>query len=130
MPILKNVILFHFQNGVFSAGYVAGTALGGKIYKSYENYYVNFGISIGLGLAGIIAGLLIKESVRPNPLVVADTGARGFFNLDNLKQSLMTSFRSRPRSGRIHVILLVVNFAIFMFCLNTNHFDYLLVINK
>jgi hypothetical protein len=55
-------------NGVFSAGYVVGTSLGGKLYKTYENYYINFGLSIGFGLVGILAGILIKESVRPNPL--------------------------------------------------------------
>ena len=39
----------------------------------------------------------------------------------------MTSLKWRPNSGRVHVLLLVLNFAIFMFCLNTNHYDYLLV---
>lgn len=83
-------------NGVFSAGYVAGTSLGGKLYKSYENYYLNFGISIGLGLVGILAGILIKESVRTNP---SEAAGRGFFNLENLKESLMTSLKWRANSG-------------------------------
>jgi hypothetical protein len=118
-------------NGVFSAGYVVGTSLGGKLYQSYENYYLNFGISIGLGLLGILSGVLVKESVRLNPTATdGNVAGRGFFDIGNLKESLTTSFKWRPNSGRIHVILLVLNFAIFMFCLNTNHYDYLLVINK
>ena len=52
---------------------MVGTSLGGKLYKSYENYYLNFGISIGLGIAGIIAAILVRESVRPNPLASAGT---------------------------------------------------------
>lgn len=113
-------------NGVFSGGYIVGTALGGKIFKAYENYYVNFGISIGIGLVGLIVAMFIKESVRRDETVVQ----KSFFDLENVKQSFQTTFKPRQNSGRVHVILLVVNFAIFMFCLNTNHFDYLLSINK
>ena len=29
-------------NGVFSAGYVIGVTLGGKLYKYYQNFYLNF----------------------------------------------------------------------------------------
>ena len=51
-------------NGVFSAGYVIGTYLGGYLYKSYGNYYLNFGISIGFGIAGMLYAIFItKESI-------------------------------------------------------------------
>ena len=69
---------------MFSGGYVVGTSLGGKLYKSYENYYLNFGISIGLGIAGIIAAILVRESVRPNPLATAGT--------DSIKPLLQVHF--------------------------------------
>jgi hypothetical protein len=64
---------------VFSGGYVVGTSLGGKLYTAYENYYLNFGISIGLGLVGILAGVLIKESVRPNPSQSEEVGNSDIF---------------------------------------------------
>ena len=67
-------------NGVFSAGYVVGTSLGGKLYKAYENYYLNFGISIALGIAGIFAGCVIKESVRRDPLENQGPMLQNFFS--------------------------------------------------
>ena len=63
---------------------MVGTSLGGKLYKSYENYYLNFGISIGLGIAGILAAILVRESVRPNPLASAGT--------DSIKPLLQVHF--------------------------------------
>ena len=116
-------------NGVFSLGYVAGTTLGGKLYKKYASYYLNFGISCGLSVIGIIYTIcLIRESI----VIDEETKRRrkGFFNLENVRESLRTAFKSRPGSGRIRVILLIINFAIFMFPLNTTHYDYLLVINR
>ena len=116
-------------NGVFSLGYVAGTTLGGKLYKKYANYYLNFGISCGLSILGICYTLVfIKESLT----IDEDTKRRrkGFFNLENVVESLRTAFKSRPGSGRVRIILLVVNFAIFMFPMNTTHYDYLLVMNR
>ena len=116
-------------NGVFSLGYVVGTTLGGKLYKTYTNYYLNFGISCGLSVIGIMYTLcFIRESI----IIDEETKLRrkGFFNLENVKESLKTAFKSRPGSGRVRVILLIINFAIFMFPLNTTHYDYLLVINR
>ena len=116
-------------NGVFSLGYVVGTTFGGKLYKTYANYYLNFGISCGLSIIGIMYTLIfINESI----VIDEETrmNRKGFFNLDNVKESLRTAFKSRPGSGRIRVILLIVNFAIFMFPMNTTHYDYLLVMNR
>ena len=110
-------------------GYVIGTTLGGKLYKKYANYYLNFGISCGLSIFGIIYTLcFVKESI----IIDEETKQtrKGFFNLENVKDSLKTAFKSRPGSGRVRVILLIINFAIFMFPLNTTHYDYLLVINR
>ena len=116
-------------NGVFSLGYVVGTTLGGKMYKNYANYYLNFGISCGLSVVGIIYTLcFVKESIVIDEDIKSTR--KGFFNLENVKESLRTAFKSRPGSGRIRVILLIINFAIFMFPLNTTHYDYLLVINR
>lgn len=118
-------------NGVFSAGFVVGTTLGGKLYKAYGNYYLNFGISILFGVAGMLYAIFfthetidhseIPEDIRPK---------RQFFDLKNVKESLQVAFKPRANHGRLHVILLIINFAIFMFCLNTFHYDYLLVINR
>ena len=114
-------------NGVFSAGYVIGTTLGGKLYTAYGNYYLNFGISIGFGIIGLLyATFIIKESVLPNPT----SQKTRFFDIKNVTESLKVALKSRPHHGRVHVILLILNFAVFMFCLNTSHYDYLLVINR
>ena len=114
-------------NGIFSAGYVIGTTLGGKLYKAYNNYYLNFGISIGFGLLGILYTLVfVPESIQTQN---NESNSR-FFDIQNVKESLNVAFKSRPGHGRLHVILLIINFAIFMFCLNTFHYDYLLVMNR
>lgn len=115
-------------NGVFSAGYVIGTSLGGKLYKIYGNYYLNFGISIGFGVAGMIYAIFITKET----IIHEDIGRekRRFFDFKNVTESLSVAFKSRPNNGRLHVILLIINFSIFMFCLNTFHYDYLLVINR
>ena len=114
-------------NGIFSAGYVLGTTLGGKLYKAFNNYYLNFGISIGFGLLGILYTMIrVPESIQAH-----DNNGRGrFFDIQNVKESLNVAFKPRPNHGRLHVILLIINFAIFMFCLNTLHYDYLLVMNR
>ena len=114
-------------NGVFSAGFVIGTTFGGKLYKSYENYYLNFGVSIVFGLAGMIYAIFFtKESILPDN----SKPKRKFFDFKNVGESLQVAFKPRPNHGRLHVTLLIINFAIFMFCLNTFHYDYLLVINR
>ena len=116
-------------NGVFSLGYVIGTTLGAKLYKKYANYYLNFGISCGLSIFGIIYTLcFVKESITIDEQTKQTR--KGFFNLENVVESLKTAFKSRPGSGRVRVILLIINFAIFMFPLNTTHYDYLLVMNR
>ena len=112
-------------NGVFSLGYVAGTTIGGQLYKHFANYYLNFGVSLGLAFFGAgYAAFLIPESVDVNS-ASEEVRSRKFFDLANVKESLRTTFKDRP--GRIRIIFLIINFAIFMFPLNTTHYDYLLV---
>ena len=116
-------------NGVFSLGYVIGTTLGGKLYKNYANYYLNFGISCGLSIFGIIYTLcFVKESITIDE--ETKRTRKGFFNIENVLESLNTAFKPRPGSGRARVMLLIINFAIFMFPMNTTHYDYLLVMNR
>ena len=55
---------------------------------------------------------------------------RSFFDLKNVTESLSVALKPRPNYGRLHVILLIINFSIFMFCMNTFHYDYLLVIKR
>ena len=103
-------------NGVFSGGYVLGTTIGGKLFKAFDNYYLNFGVSIGFGVLGIIYTIfLVSESIFPQE-------ARNvkFFDARNVRESLRVAFKARPNHGRLHVILLIINFAIFMFCLMTS----------
>jgi len=114
-------------NGVFSAGYVIGTSLGGKLYKTFGSYYLNFGLSIAFGLVGMLYAIFfIEESIIPNN----QEERRHFFHMDNVVESINVALKPRPHHARLHVILLIVNFAIFMFPLNTFHYDYLLVINR
>ena len=116
-------------NGVFSLGYVVGTTLGGKLYKRYANYYLNFGISCGLSILGVVYTLcFIKESLTIDE--ETKRTRKGFFNFENVIESLKTAFKPRAGSGRIRIILLIINFAIFMFPMNTTHYDYLLVMNR
>ena len=93
-------------NGVFSLGYVVGTTLGGKLYKRYANYYLNFGISCGLSMLGVIYTLcFIKESLTIDE--ETKRTRKGFFNFDNVIESLKTAFKPRTGSGRIRIILLL-----------------------
>jgi MFS family permease len=120
-------------NGVFSAGYVVGVTIGGKIFKYAESYYLNFGLSCVFGLLGLLYSIFfVRESVvATGPNSVDDASKRrGFFDLNNVRDSLYVAFKPRPNHGRANVILLIMNFAIFMFCLNTTHYDYLLVIAR
>ena len=111
-------------NGLFSAAYVVGTMLGGYLFTAIESYYVIFGISTFFALCGIFYTIFfVKESIEPVESVK-------FFDIHNIKECLKTAYKQRPGSARFHVFLLVVNFAIFMFCLNTGHYDYLLMIQR
>ena len=74
--------------------------------------------------AGTKPVLFLQESVNKTP---EERSSHPFFDLDTLKASLRTAFRRRPDHGRARILLLVFNFAAFMFCLNTTHYDYLLV---
>ena len=49
-----------------------------------------------------------------------------FFDWSNVADCFRTTLRHRAGSGRARVLLLVINFAIFMFPLNSSHYDYLL----
>ena len=114
-------------NGVFSAGYVIGVTLGGKLYKYYQNFYLNFILSIICGILGIIYSIaFVKESIKKED----HENPKGFFDFQNVRDSLKTAFKPRPGHARANIIVLIVNFAIFMFCLNTVHYDYLLVIKR
>jgi hypothetical protein len=46
--------------------------------------------------------------------------------LGNVTASFRTAFKRRPNGGRVKLLLLIANFAIFMLPLNSNRFDYLL----
>ena len=50
----------------------------------------------------------------------------GLLDLDNLRACARTAFKQRPGRARLHVLLLMANFLLFMFPLNTSHYDYLL----
>ena len=119
-------------NGVFSAGYVIGITLGGKLFKYYQSYYLNFGLSILCGILGILyAVFFVNESIQKEEICESSTQLQHrFFDFRNVIESLNTAFKSRPGFARAHIIVLIINFAIFMFCLNTVHYDYLLVIKR
>jgi len=112
-------------NGVFSLAYVIGTTLGSRLYDVNGDYYLIFGISCGIGvLAMIYTALFVKESVDYPPHVRRE---HKLLDLDNVRECWLTTTKPRPANGRVHVLLLVLNFAIFMFPLNTSRYDYLLV---
>ena len=125
--VVDRTMRLSILNGVFSLGYVLGTMTDAALYDRIGDYYVIFGISIGFAVIGLIWSILIRESVKTD---ASEKKAHKFFDLDNVKQSMQTAFKKRPDNGRVNIILLVINFAIFMFCLNTYSYDYLLVQKK
>ncbi len=110
-------------NGVFSLAYVIGNTMGSRIYEANPNYYLIFGISCGIGVLAIIYSLLLKESVHSTK---EQKKQHKLLDIENAKQCMQTALKKRPGRGRLHVILLIANFALFMFPLNTSHYDYLL----
>ena len=68
--------------------------------------------------------VFVKESVIATEQEKQD---HGLFDFQNVKECLRTAFKKRPNNGRTYILLLILNFAVFMFCLNTSHYDYLLV---
>ena len=85
---------------------------------------VIFGVSAALGVVGLVWSLLLPESVHSTP---EDRARHRLLDLSNVRESVRTVLRPRPGPGRVAVWLLVLNFAVFMFPLNTGRFDYLLV---
>ena len=111
-------------NGVYSLAYVLGTKLGSVLYSEIGNYYIIFGLSIVFAILGILYTIFfVRESIKKTK---EEKESHTFFDFDNVKRSFETAFKARPHNGRLHVILLIINFAVFMFCLNTSHYDYLL----
>ena len=111
-------------NGVFSLAYVIGNVMGSRLYDASGNYYLIFSISIGIALLAIAYTLFfLQESVEST-----EEQKRQYvlLDLDNVKECFRTALKKRPGNGRLHVLLLVANFAIFMFPLNTSHYDYML----
>ncbi|XP_040576911.1 probable peptidoglycan muropeptide transporter SLC46 [Lepeophtheirus salmonis] len=119
-----------YLNGITSLSFVIGSAIGGQLFNAMHNYYIIFGISIGFGILGIIYSIFfVKESIIPKE--ESEETNRGLFDLYHVKECFKTATKDRstfyPRFG---VIILVLHFASMMFCLNTSHYDYLLMVNK
>ena len=111
-------------NGVFSAAYVVGTTMGAQLYKNVGNYYVIFGISCLIGVTSILYTIFfVEESVSRSQ---EERESHRFFDLGNIAESLKVAIKPRPQNGRLRILLLIANFSIFMFPLNTSHFDYML----
>ena len=121
----NRTIRLSLVNGIFSLGFVVGTKLGSYLFQNVSNYYIIFGTSIGFALCGIFYTLFcVKESVKKSK---EEKNEHKFFDLANVKGSFQTTFKKRPNNDRTRLILLVLNFMTFMFCMNTSRFDYLLV---
>ncbi|XP_059094311.1 thymic stromal cotransporter homolog [Tigriopus californicus] len=115
-------------NGVFSLGYVIGTSLGGVLFSQVGDFYVIFGISIILAVCGILYTVfIVPESVNATQ---EERDNHHFIDWKNVLESLRTVSKVREGSGRTKISLLVLNFMVFMFCLNTNRYDFLLVQNE
>ena len=113
--------------GADSWGHIIGNILGGKLYKEFENYYLNFGLACTISVLCIIYIIcVIVESVEIEQQIEQDRSS--FFNLTNVTQCLTTCFKDRPE--RTFVILLILNFAIYVFAIDTNKFDFLMTRNR
>ena len=112
------------MKGADSLGHVIGNILGGKLYNDYANFYLNFSVSCGISVLCIMFVLcLFVESVEIDQH--AKQNRSSFFSLKNVKQSFVTCFKNRPE--RIHVILLILSFAILVFARDTTNYDFLMV---
>jgi len=89
-----------------------GTSLSGIVYNKL-GFYGAYGISSALLLLGLFYGTLyVKESGAP--VAVPDTGkwcrtaVSEFFNLKHVTQSLRTTFRRRPNTQRLRILILLI----------------------
>lgn len=87
-----------------------GTSLSGVVYNRL-GFYGAYGVSSALLAAGLAYGLLCVDDV---PLVAqADkdkpfsTTVMEFFDLSRITQSLSTTFRPRPGTQRLKIIILL-----------------------
>jgi len=88
-----------------------GTSLSGIVYNRL-GFYGAYGISSALLLVGLFYGLLYVKDFAP----VAETGrdkscrtaVSEFFSLKHVAQSLRTTFRKRPSTQRLRILILLV----------------------
>lgn len=111
-------------NGSFSLAYVIGTQIGSLLFVFVGDYYVIFGLSSLIAAVAIaFAVFVLRESVERKS--EQELKAHRLLDFENVRDCFRTAFKPRPE--RVNILILVVNFAVFMFCMNTSHYDYLLV---
>eukprot|EP00096_Caligus_rogercresseyi_P016065 TRINITY_DN8603_c0_g1_i1.p1 TRINITY_DN8603_c0_g1~~TRINITY_DN8603_c0_g1_i1.p1 ORF type:complete len:446 (+),score=107.13 TRINITY_DN8603_c0_g1_i1:66-1403(+) len=122
-------------NGITSLSFVIGNIIGGQIFAATKSYYIIFGTSIVFGLLGIAYSVLFVKEERFGLQVDSSSSSpstfAGLIDSVHIKECFRTTFRDRrPSLPRFGIPILVLNFSLLMFCLNTSHYDYLLFVKK
>lgn len=87
-----------------------GTSMSGIVYNKF-GFYGAYGISSVLLVIGLLYGLYFVEDVYPTTTVnhqKCDSGISGFFDFKHITQALKTTFKKRPDTQRLRIVILLV----------------------
>lgn len=89
-----------------------GTSLSGIVYNKL-GFYGAYGISSALLLVGLFYGLLYVKDFAPAAVPGGEskscrTAVSEFFNLKHVTQSLRTTFKRRPNTQRLRILILLI----------------------
>lgn len=98
-------------NAVMAISMAIGTSLSGVVYNRL-GFYGAYGISSVLLVIGLVYGLLFLEDVVPATEMDRNqsccTTVTEFFDMSRITQSLSTTFKKRPGTQRLKIIILIV----------------------
>jgi PCFT/HCP family folate transporter-like MFS transporter 1/3 len=88
-----------------------GTSLSGIVYNQL-GFYGAYGLSSVLIIIGLVYGLLFVEEIAPITVVNENksfkTTLTEFFNFKQVTESLKTTFKKRPNTQRLKIIVLLI----------------------
>lgn len=88
-----------------------GTLLSGIVYNKL-GFYGAYGISSVLLIIGLLYGLLCVDDFAPDTEAEKSksygTAVSEFFNLNHITDSFYTTFKKRPNTQRLRIIILLI----------------------
>uniref|UniRef100_A0A2S2QYI7 Solute carrier family 46 member 3 n=1 Tax=Sipha flava TaxID=143950 RepID=A0A2S2QYI7_9HEMI len=98
-------------NAVMAISMALGTSLSGIVYNQL-GFYGAYGLSSVLIIIGLVYGLLFVEEIAPITVVNENksfkTTLTEFFNFKQVTESLKTTFKKRPNTQRLKIIVLLI----------------------